>query len=174
MHGAPSTPVRILTLDAARGSGIGKLQGFAGKAGISVTTVPAPDLLPALVAEARKREMVLIDTPGYAGNIDFAAGAFSNCPHIDNVHLVVPGYMRSGDLRRCIQRYKVFGPSRLLVTKLDETAVIGSVISEAAKAGLSLSFLTHGPSIAGEIREAHLDDLVAMALGRESARAVCA
>ena len=81
--------------------------------------------LPALVEEARKKkEMVLIDTPGYAGNdtrsAELAATVFGCCAHVD-VHLVVPGYMKARDLRRCLQRYQIFRPSKLLVTKLDET-----------------------------------------------------
>ena len=116
--------------------------------------------------------MVLIDTPGYLPDAGSAAEILASAG-ID-VHLVVPGYMRAGDLRRCIEKYKIFNPTRLLVTKLDETEALGAVVSEAARTGLGLSFLTNGPSVTGQIRAASLDDLVALAIDRVQARAVCA
>jgi flagellar biosynthesis protein FlhF len=148
---AGTRPVRILALDSA----------------------PAVDQLPALVAEARKTEFLLIDTPGYSSSdrtaAEAAAGALAACSGVDT-HLVVPGYMKPIDLRRCIQRYKIFRPSKLLVTKLDETHSFGSVFSEAARAGLALSFLTHGHMVPHDIRPASSEDLLALALERHPAR----
>ena len=67
------------------------------------------------MAEARKTEFVLIDTPGYAINRKKDSrkrrpAALAGCPDVET-HLVVPGYMKSIDLRRCIQRYEIFRPS---------------------------------------------------------------
>ena len=75
-----------------------------------------------------------MDTPGYTGAdakaAEAAAAAFAECPQLD-VHLVVPGYMKARDLRLCIERYARFRPTKLLVTKLDETHSFGSIFSEA-------------------------------------------
>ncbi len=126
-------------------------------------------------AEARKTEFLLIDTPGYAPTdrqaAEATAGALAECPGADT-HLVAPGYMKPIDLRRCIQRYKIFRPSKLLVTKLDETHSFGSVFSEAARAALALSFLAHGPMIPRDIRPATSEDLLALALERHPARSL--
>ena len=87
---------------------------------------------PSLIADARKTEFLLIDTPGYvaadSAAAAAAAAALAECPGIDT-HLVVPGYMKSLDLRHCIQRFEIFRPSKILVTKLDETQTFGSVFS---------------------------------------------
>jgi flagellar biosynthesis protein FlhF len=157
---AQKSPVRMLPLVT---SGAGSLVQ-----GTSATVESLPDL----IAETRKKAMVLIDTPGYLGDAGPAAEILSGAG-ID-VHLVVPGYMRASDLRRCIEKYKIFNPTRLLVTKLDETEALGAVVSEAARTGLGLSFLTNGPSASGQIRAASVEDLVGLALDREQARAVCA
>ena len=79
--------------------------------------------------------------------------------------------MKPTDLRRSIQRYAIFHPTKLLATKLDETQTLGSVFSEAVRTGLALSFLTHGPAVPGDIRAASVEDLVGMALTSETARA---
>jgi flagellar biosynthesis protein FlhF len=164
---AETRPVRVLSLDtSARGE---RLREMAEKLGIALTNVPAIRLLPSLIAEARNTEFLLIDTPGYASSdrnaATEAAAALTGRPGIDT-HLVVPGYMKPADLRRCIQNYAIFQPSKLLVTKLDETHSFGSVFSQAARAGLALSFLAHGPAIPRDIRAASPQDLLGLALQR--------
>jgi flagellar biosynthesis protein FlhF len=165
-------PVRLLSLDTSRVTAQMQLQYFATNQGIAFATVPAVDGLPALVEEARKKEVVLIDTPGYAGTdeqgVEQAAAVLASCPDVD-VHLVAPGYMKPVDLRRAIRRYEAFRPAKLLATKLDETQTFGSVYSGAAWAGLSLSFLAHGPGIPNDIVPASLEDFIAMVLDRQKA-----
>jgi flagellar biosynthesis protein FlhF len=164
--------IRLLTLDTARTAGHGQIQTFASNLGIAFATVPSLQVLPALVAESHtKKELVLIDTPGYAGNdprsAELAATVLLRCATADvpvDVHVVVPGYMKGADLRRCLQRYQIFRPSKLLVTKLDETQALGSAFSEAAYARLGMSFLTHGPAVPEDIRPVTIQDLLSLAL----------
>ena len=126
-----------------------QLQSMANANDIGFEEVPAAYLLPGLIAEIRQKETVFVDTPGYSGAdakaAEAAAAAFAECPQLD-VHLVVPGYMKARDLRLCIERYAPFRPTKLLVTKMDETQSFGSIFSEAARAGLKLSFVAHGPA----------------------------
>jgi flagellar biosynthesis protein FlhF len=161
---AEARPVRVLSWDSEN--------SLAERCGIAYTKVPAVQMLPDLAAEARKTESLFIDTPGSAladrQGAKAMAAALAACPGID-IHLVVPAYMKPIDLRRCIQRYEIFRPSKLLVTKLDETYSFGSVFSEAARAGLALSFLTHGPGVPRDIRPASPQDLLALALERNPA-----
>ena len=169
-------PIRLLSLDTSRAAGYLQLQSATKTLAATFSKVSSVYALPEIVAEARKNDTVLIDTPGYAasdaGTAEATANVLAECGGVD-VHLVVPGYMKAGDLRRCIQRYEIFQPTRLLVTKLDETQTLGTVFSEAARAGLRLSFLTHGPAIPGDIRAASVEDFLAMALERQKARAQC-
>jgi flagellar biosynthesis protein FlhF len=149
---------------------------------ITFSVVDSMENLTKLVAEARKKECVLIDTPGYsighgAGPsahelpaAETLAAALDACGDVD-VHLVAPAYMKARDLRVSIERYRIFQPSKLLVTHMDETETAGSVLSEAALAGLALSFLSHGPRIPEDIRAATAEDLLAMVRERSRARA---
>jgi flagellar biosynthesis protein FlhF len=164
-------PVRLLSLDTSARAV--RLREMAEKLGIALTKVSMIDQLPSLIAEARRKEFLLIDTPGYSSaekaSAEAAALALAECPGLDT-HLVVPGYMKAADLRRCIQRFGMFRPSKILITKLDETSSFGSVFSEAARAGLALSFLAHGPMLTRDIRPASSEDLLALALERNAAR----
>jgi flagellar biosynthesis protein FlhF len=168
---AAGRPLRVFSLDGFRATAHLQLKAAAKNLGFAFTEVPAAYLLPDLVAKARKKETVLIDTPGYTiadkAAAESVGAAFAQCPGID-VHLVVPAYMKPRDLRLCIQRYQLFRPSKLLVTKLDETQSLGSVFSEAARGRLRLSFLAHGPN---DIRPASSEDLMALAAERPHAAA---
>jgi flagellar biosynthesis protein FlhF len=173
---APTRPVRLLTLDR---SGLGSrmhLQMFARKTRIAFTPVESPEALPALIEEARKKEIVLIDTPGYLEPADRSqlASVLTRCPGVD-VHLVLPAYMTSSACREAIRRYSLFWPSKMAVTRFDETASFGALVPEAAEAGLSLSLVTDGVSIPDSLHAFSVEDLMNQALGRESlTEAACA
>jgi flagellar biosynthesis protein FlhF len=167
-------PVRLLSLDMSRTAAHLQLQSVASTYKMTFEEVPAAYLLPGLIAEARQQETIFVDTPGYTGAdanaADAAAAALAECPQLD-VHLVVPGYMKARDLRFCIEKYARFRPTKLLVTKMDETDSFGSIFSEAARAGLKLSFVAYGPAIPQDIRPVSSEDLLSMALEREKERA---
>jgi flagellar biosynthesis protein FlhF len=173
---APTRPVRLLTVDR---SGLGSrmhLQMFARKTRIAFTPVESPEALPALIEEARKKEIVLIDTPGHLAPADRSklASVLTRCPGVD-VHLVLPAYMTSSACREAIRRYSLFWPSKLAITRFDETASFGGLVPEAAEAGLSLSLVTDGVSIPDSLHAFSVEDLMNLALGRESlAEAACA
>jgi flagellar biosynthesis protein FlhF len=169
-------PVRILSLDRSRTGAQDLLRSLATSA-IAFSSVDSVESLPKLIADARKTECVLIDTPGYTAGYspleqpaaEKLAAALASCGEVD-VHLVAPAYMKARDLRNSIDRYRLFQPSKLLVTRMDETESFGTVFSEAALAGLALSFLSHGPRIPDDIRAATADDLLAMVRERSRAR----
>jgi flagellar biosynthesis protein FlhF len=157
-------PVRLISLDQSRAGAKQLLSSLATPA-ITFSSVDSVDSLPKLVADARKNECVLIDTPGYSPleqpAAEKLAAALAACGDVD-VHLVAPAYMKARDLRNTIARYRFFQPSKLLVTRMDESETFGTVFSEAALAGLALSFLSNGPRIPDDIRAATGEDLLAM------------
>lgn len=169
-------PVRLVSLDQSRGALVNSAQQLlrsVATSAISFSSVDALENLPELVADARKNECVLIDTQGYSPleqpAAEKLAAVLTACGDVD-VHLVAPAYMKARDLRNSIERYRLFQPSKLLVTKMDETESFGTVFSEAALAGLAISFLSHGPRIPEDIRAATAEDLLAMVRERSRAR----
>ncbi len=164
-QGAPTRPVRLLTLDS---SGLGdrvQLQFFARQTGITFTSLDSPEALPAAVHEARRTEIVLIDTPSHLAPADRErlAGALADCGHVD-VHLAVPGYMAASSVREAIRTFRIFQPTKLALTKIDETTAFGSPVSEAVRAGLSLSFISNGASVPADLHTVSVETLMSMAL----------
>ena len=170
-------PVRLVSLTPSRGTPANDarllLSSLAIPA-ITFSTVDSIEDLAKLVGDARKKECVLIDTPGYGPQeqpaAEALAAALESCGDVD-VHLVVPGYMKARDLRNAIERYRVFQLSKMLVTHMDESGTFGTVFSEAAAAGLALSFLSHGSRIPDDIRAVTGEDFLAMVRERPRSQA---
>jgi len=171
---ARNRPVRLLSLDH---SGLGsrmQLQFFARKTGVAFTAVETPEALPQLIEEERSKSIVLIDTPGHQPDAEREklGAILARCSGVD-VHLVLPGYMSSGACREAVRKYGIFWPAKLAVTKLDETTSFGTLVSEAARAGLSLSLVADGVSIPDSLHSASVDDFISIAVP-EQAQQACA
>jgi flagellar biosynthesis protein FlhF len=103
---------------------------------------------------------VLIDTPGY-GSRDFDAAEelaqfLAGRRDIDT-HLVLTASMRSADLSRVVDRFERFRPSKLLFSKLDETATFGPILNQVVRTGKPLSFLAAGQQIPEDLEPATIE-----------------
>ena len=155
--------VELLSLGGDRIGGDATLGAHAELLGIPLTTledagqlVPALDRIEAL-APGERPDLVLIDTPGYDDN-DWAAArslaAVLQARRLADVHLVLSLASKPADLRRAVERFSIFGPDKLLFARLDETATYGSVLNEAARTGLAVSFLSTGRRIPEDLTPA--------------------
>jgi flagellar biosynthesis protein FlhF len=156
-------PSIIISTDAYRIGATEQLRAYAATIGMAFQAVDSSVALGQALEEHRSKELVLIDSPGY-GLADIDAGAdfarfLSLHPDVQ-VHLVMPATMRSDDVARTAERFSIFGASRLIVTKIDETAAHGAVISQSILSGLPISFLCGGQQIPDDIEPACKDKLL--------------
>jgi flagellar biosynthesis GTPase FlhF len=77
----------------------------------------------------------------------------SNYPAAE-VHLTLSATTKPADLRRAVERFTRFRPTRLVFTRLDETSSFGPIWSESVRQGWPLSFLSEGQQIPEDLREA--------------------
>ena len=76
------------------------------------------------IEENRGKELIFIDTPGFAaGDLESAAplAQFLSTRNDIDTQLVISSSMKSADLSRVVDRFAIFAPRRLLFTRLDET-----------------------------------------------------
>jgi len=168
----PERPVRVFALGCELAARM-QWQLFSRKTGVAFAPVESPEDLPAMIAQAREKEIVLIDMPGWPADPEKTAAGLAACSGIDT-HLTVPGYMTANALRKCIERYSIFRPAKMLVTKLDESPAWGAAVCEAAQAGLRLSLFTNGVAIPKDLHAFSIDDLLSIALGGDRTQAACA
>ena len=172
---ASRRPVLLLSLDTYRVAAAEQLRSYAAILGVGFQLLETVTALAQAVEENRGKELILIDTPGFAGgDMDDTAelAQFLSTRADIDTHLVVSSSMKSADLSRVVDAFEIFGPQRLLFTKLDETGSFGPILSEAARTGKPLSFFTTGQRIPEDLREASRNGLVDLILAGQPWHAV--
>ncbi len=167
--------VQLISVDNYRVGGAEQLRSFAMILGVPFQYVETPPALAHALAECRRKDLILIDTPGYgpAESQEAAelAGFLARREEIDT-HLVLTASMRSADLRRVAERFEIFRPDKLLFTRLDETEAYGGLWSLAAKSGKAVSFLSAGQRIPEDLEPACVDRMIELLWRGQPARAV--
>jgi len=158
---------QILTLDTFRIAAADELQSYAAILGIGCEVLETAAALAQALEEHRDKELILIDTPGLANSemdgFEELAHFLSSYPGMDT-HLVLPASMRTADLRRVAQRYEMFGPRKLLFTRLDETETFGPILSQSVRMGKPISYLSRGQRIPEDLEAATLDGILDLIL----------
>ena len=158
---------QILTLDTFRIAAADELQSYAAILGIGCEVLETTAALAQALEEHRDKDLILIDTPGLAnGEMDGfeeVAHFLSGYPGMDT-HLVLPASMRTSDLRLAAQRYEVFGPRKLLFTRLDETETFGPILSQSVRMGKPISYFSRGQRIPEDLERATRDVILDMVL----------
>jgi flagellar biosynthesis protein FlhF len=161
-------PAYILSADVYRIAAVEQMRSLAAILGIGFDTVETPVALAQALEEHRTKDWVFIDTPGLgAGEMEDGAELahlISSHPEIDT-HLVISASMKPADLSRVIDRYEIFQPKKLIFTRLDETERYGTLINEAARRSLPISFLATGQQIPDDLEPATKEFIAAKVRG---------
>jgi flagellar biosynthesis protein FlhF len=160
-----SRPVRIYSTDSHRIGAADQLRTYAGILGVPFEVVEGSAALARALDAAPSGAPILIDTAGYCSSLlrevgGDIAGFLSRRQDIDT-HLALTASMNPADMRRIADQFEVFGYSKLLLTKADETSSFAAAICEAVRRKLPFSFVCGGQSIPEDIQVASKDSLIA-------------
>ena len=155
--------VRLISTDAHRIGGAAQLETFAAILGVPFQTVASPAALEQIIDSAPANTLLLVDTPGYSAAMfrelgtEFAAdlAGLLACRQEIDTHLVLTASMCTYAMRDAADLYSVFRPSKLLFTHLDEATPYGTILCEAARRKLKLSFFANGQSIPEDLEAAN-------------------
>jgi flagellar biosynthesis protein FlhF len=174
---ASRRPAHIISADSVRIAASDQLRSYSAILGLGFQSVETPHALSMALEEHRQKDTIFIDTPGLsARDMEEEGGlaAFLSGHGEIDVHLVAPASMRAADLQRTIDRYLVFGPHKLIFTKLDETGSPGVLINEASRTNLPISFITTGQKVPEDLQPAGislLTELITRKPGQLAAQA---
>lgn len=148
-------PVRVGAADE-----IGHLGRLLGVATYSVDRL---EELPALLQRVSRQRLVLIDTVGLSARDERAAGALrvlrAASPQME-IAITLAASMQTGVVEECLERYRDGGASSCVVTKLDECASLGGLLSAVIRARVPVSYISEGQRIPDDLRVARALDLV--------------
>lgn len=141
--------VSVAGTDVDRAGAPQQLLAFGAAAGLRVQSCYTPGELQALIADGAS-DVVIVDTVGHNGaRADRMAelGAYVHAVRERTVLLALPATMQGGDLLRLTGAYAPLQPSGLLLTRCDETATFGGLLSAVHRAGIGIVHTTHDDSV---------------------------
>jgi flagellar biosynthesis protein FlhF len=160
---------QIVSLDGLSPTTPAALEAIARVAGVPHDVAASPvEVEQALGRSAA--EIRLIDTPGLVrGDTASVAALAALLRHarVTEVHFVMPATMKADDALATLTAFAPLKPSRLCVTKLDETATFGSLLTVAMTSGLPLSYVATGRDVPDDIQAATAWDLSRRVVRRE-------
>jgi flagellar biosynthesis protein FlhF len=142
--------VRLLTMDTYRIAAAEQLKTYGEIIGVPVIVLFSVMELDEELARAEPGEFLLIDTTGHSyrktGEFAALAAYLKDNPNIET-HLVLSANTNPEDLRLSIDGFEVFGPDKLVFTKLDEASSFGMIVNELVRTVKPLSYLTNGQNV---------------------------
>jgi flagellar biosynthesis protein FlhF len=161
--------IALVSLDDQRFGAHEQLRVLGRLLGVECYTLEAVADLPQLVSRLGSYRLVLIDTAGISPRdpaLDArAATLVEACKRIDaQVWLTLSAGSQSAVLEESMQRFAAFLPCAALLTKLDESASMGGMLSALVGAALPVSYVAEGPRIPEDLAPARAHQLVARAV----------
>lgn len=158
--------IALVAADAIRIGAQDQLQSLAQLLGVPVYTPERFESLPALLAQLHER-LILIDTPGSSARdaqLGSRLAVLSNSASKLETALVLSASTQVGALEEAVRRFAPANPSCCVLTKLDEAASLGGVLSVLIRAKLPISYASEGQRVPEDLRPARALELVSAAV----------
>jgi len=160
-------PSQILSLDTRRVAATEPLRSYASITGLAFRAIETPRAVFQALEECRSKELVFIDTPGLSrAELEESADLAKAIARHEAIetHLVLSASMKPADMKRMVQQYEIFAPTKLIFTHLDETETFGPLLNLPVRTGKPISFLSRGQQIPEDLESADARTLVELVL----------
>ncbi|NLI92210.1 MAG: flagellar biosynthesis protein FlhF [Peptococcaceae bacterium] len=159
--------VALVTADTYRVAAVEQLKTFGEIIGVPVEVVMTPEGLKEAIERHRDKELIFIDTAGRSPHHELHMSeleAFLNKAKPDLTMLVMSVTTNLNDQLRVFERFKALS-THLILTKLDESMSLGSVLDLLVSINLPIAYLTNGQNVPDDIDAATPEKLSGYILG---------
>jgi flagellar biosynthesis protein FlhF len=150
--------VGLVNLDVYKVAAFDQLQTYAKILNIPFRSAGNLEELQSAIGDFKGLDLVLIDTTGRSQRDETSLKEMSELVRSleipVQIHLCVASPTRDLELYDIANRFAVFKPTGLAVTKLDESSLFGSIFNVANRAKLPLSYFTTGQRVPEDLEEA--------------------
>jgi len=163
-HGHRS--VALITTDSFRIGARDQLQTYARILNVPVRTATTPDEMDAALNALGDRRLVLIDTAGMAAEHERVADQRETLQAAGRglkTLLTLSATTEPAAVQRALRLFSDFRPDACVLTKLDEAASLGGLLSALVHAGLATAFFTDGQRVPEDLQPARAHPLVTRA-----------
>jgi flagellar biosynthesis protein FlhF len=157
----------LIAGDAVRLGAQDQVQSLGQLLGARVYKLDDFATLPALLAKLSQTRFVLIDTPGSSQrDAQFASRltALTSTGQDIETALVLAASTQAGAIEEAIRRFAPANPTSCVLTKVDEAASLGGILSALTRAKLPISYVSEGQRVPEDLRPARALELVSSSI----------
>jgi flagellar biosynthesis protein FlhF len=147
--------VALVTVDVFRIGAVQQLETYARLMGLPFFVATMPEEAERCVQQAQRvADLVLVDTIGRSPKHDEQLSALWDLVAAmspDEVHLTLPANGNPADLKLAAERFSLFCPTHLIITKLDEATQPGVMVNLSHRLNLPIAYLTVGQSVPDDL-----------------------
>ncbi len=160
----PPKKVRIVTIDNYRIAAKQQIETYAEIMRIPVSLVESAAELEKAIMLSPDTDLILVDTIGRSprdlGKLAEMKEILDRCGTAAAVYLAVSATTKASDTEEILRQFEPFKYRSVILTKLDETMRIGSVIASLAKNRKSIAYLCDGQGVPQDLEEATVPRLL--------------
>lgn len=133
--------------------------------GVPVHSANDTQELQQLLHKLHDKKLVLIDTAGMSQRDISLSQQFAHLQHVSSMikpYLVLSANAQVSTLNEVITAFKSVNPVGCIITKLDEAASLGGVLSAVVKQKLAVAYVSNGQKVPEDIQPARAQELVSM------------
>lgn len=159
--------VGLINLDSYKVAAADQLSTYARIMGVPFRSVASPEELQQAIYDFNSLDLILVDTTGRSQkdqeNLLQLKNVLAGIEGMRSV-LMVSATTRDADLNDVLSRFKIFNPSGIVFSKLDETGVYGAIYNAHKRTGLPLLYFTVGQRVPEDIEIASKERVVDLIL----------
>jgi flagellar biosynthesis protein FlhF len=158
--------VALITTDNFRIGARDQLQTYARILNVPVRTATSRDEMDDALNMLGDRRLILVDTAGMATAHERVADQRETLAAVGTglrTLLTLSATTEPAAVQRAMRLFAEFRPDACVLTKLDEAASLGSLLSALIQAGLATAFVTDGQRVPEDLQAAKAHPLVARA-----------
>lgn len=160
----------LVTVDTYRIAAVEQLRTYAEIIDLPMKVVTRPEEMRQALDELAGLDLILIDTAGRSPRDEPKIQELKtmlNEAHVDEVHVVMSLTASVRSIRMTCEQFQAVNPTALILTKLDEAAGMGSLLSVAKQVTLPVSYLTTGQDVPEDIEPAESGRVSRLVLGQD-------
>lgn len=162
--------IGLVTVDTFRVAAVEQLRIYAEIIDLPMKVVTSPLEMRRALDELVGLDLILIDTGGRSPRDELKIQELKSLlaeAQVDEVHLVLSLTAGVSSLRAACEKFATANTTALILTKLDEAAGMGSLLTAARKLPLPVSYLTTGQDVPDDIECANASRMARLVLGQE-------
>lgn len=162
--------VGLVTLDTYRIGAVEQLKTYAEILGVPFGVIISLKDIPQVMKAMENCEIILVDTMGRnSKNIMQVSEIrkFVEELNANKVHLVISMTTKQKDLKKIINNYKMIKYTSLILTKIDETEVNGSILASLYYSNVPVSYISTGQNVPEDIEVADQEKIIKLVMGAD-------